>query len=227
MKGARERLVTGLAIGDGVATGRARVIRDPRQIDQLKPGEILVTETTDPDWEPIMKMAAGDRHRPRRADVARGDRRARARHPGDRRRERRHDAAPRTAPRSPLSCAEGETGLRLRRSRCRSTSRRSTRRKLRRPRTQILLNVGQPGACAPAVAPAERGRRPRAHGVRVRGLGRRSPARAHSLRDAPRRDVQRRGRRDDRWLRGQDRGTSSTAFRRASARSRRPSILAR
>ena len=34
-------------------------IRDPRQIAELLPGEILVTEITDPDWEPIMKKAAG------------------------------------------------------------------------------------------------------------------------------------------------------------------------
>ena len=41
------------------STGRVRVIRDPRQADELRAGEILVTEITDPDWEPIMKIAAG------------------------------------------------------------------------------------------------------------------------------------------------------------------------
>ena len=59
LAGHAEPLVTGLAIGDAVASARARVIRDPKQIAELLPGEILVTEITDPDWEPIMKMAAG------------------------------------------------------------------------------------------------------------------------------------------------------------------------
>lgn len=54
-----EPLVVGLAIGDAVATAKARVVRDPSQIAQVQPGEILVTEITDPDWEPIMKTAAG------------------------------------------------------------------------------------------------------------------------------------------------------------------------
>lgn len=54
-----EPLVTGLAIGDAVASAKARIIRDPKQIGELLQGEILVTEITDPDWEPIMKRAAG------------------------------------------------------------------------------------------------------------------------------------------------------------------------
>ncbi len=54
-----EPLVRGLAVGEGVATGRVRVLRDPSRIEELKAGEILVTETTDPDWEPVMKKAAG------------------------------------------------------------------------------------------------------------------------------------------------------------------------
>jgi pyruvate,water dikinase len=59
LAGHAEPLVTGLAIGDAVASARARVIRDPRNLAELLPGEILVTEITDPDWEPIMKKAAG------------------------------------------------------------------------------------------------------------------------------------------------------------------------
>jgi pyruvate,water dikinase len=59
LAGHAEPLVTGLAIGDAVASARCRVIRDPKQIGEVLPGEILVTEITDPDWEPIMKMAAG------------------------------------------------------------------------------------------------------------------------------------------------------------------------
>jgi len=59
LAGHAEPLVTGLAIGDAVASARARVIRNPKQIAEVLPGEILVTEITDPDWEPIMKKAAG------------------------------------------------------------------------------------------------------------------------------------------------------------------------
>jgi pyruvate,water dikinase len=59
LAGHPEPLVVGLAIGNAVASAPARVIRDPKQIGELTPGEILVTEITDPDWEPIMKRAAG------------------------------------------------------------------------------------------------------------------------------------------------------------------------
>ena len=51
-------LVEGLAVGERIATGTTRVIRDPKAIRQLRPGEVLVTEITDPDWEPIMKTAS-------------------------------------------------------------------------------------------------------------------------------------------------------------------------
>ncbi len=59
LEGASAALVSGLAVGDGVNVGTARVVRDPRQLGELRPGEVLVTEITDPDWEPIMKTAAG------------------------------------------------------------------------------------------------------------------------------------------------------------------------
>ena len=52
-------LVHGLAIGDGVTVGTARVIHDPREMELFQPGEVLVTEITNPDWEPILKIAAG------------------------------------------------------------------------------------------------------------------------------------------------------------------------
>jgi len=40
-------------------SGRARVIADPTGIDQFENGDLLVTNRTDPDWEPILKKAAG------------------------------------------------------------------------------------------------------------------------------------------------------------------------
>ncbi|MGC9385774.1 MAG: phosphoenolpyruvate synthase [Hydrogenovibrio sp.] len=51
-------LVEGRAVGRKVAQGRARVIQDVAYIDQFKAGEILVTDITTPDWEPVMKVAA-------------------------------------------------------------------------------------------------------------------------------------------------------------------------
>ena len=51
-------LVTGLSIGDAIVNGRVCVIETPRDIDKFVEGSILVTETTDPDWVPIMKRAA-------------------------------------------------------------------------------------------------------------------------------------------------------------------------
>ncbi len=52
-------LAEGLAIGDRIAAGRLRRISDPSQMNRVQPGEILVTEITDPDWEPILKRVAG------------------------------------------------------------------------------------------------------------------------------------------------------------------------
>ncbi|MFM7675730.1 MAG: phosphoenolpyruvate synthase, partial [Synechococcus sp.] len=52
-------LCRGRAIGASVSSGRARIIADPSQIQRFAPGDLLVTERTDPDWEPILKRASG------------------------------------------------------------------------------------------------------------------------------------------------------------------------
>lgn len=52
-------LVTGKSIGNKIAQGKAHVIKDVKDIAKFKPGEILVTEITDPDWVPIMRIASG------------------------------------------------------------------------------------------------------------------------------------------------------------------------
>ena len=54
-----ERLLAGAAIGQAIATGPVCVIKDVAEISRFRPGSILVTEITDPDWVPIMKQAAG------------------------------------------------------------------------------------------------------------------------------------------------------------------------
>ncbi len=51
-------IATGRAVGEMVGAGNACVILDVHEIDQFRPGEVLVTAKTDPDWEPIMKQAA-------------------------------------------------------------------------------------------------------------------------------------------------------------------------
>ncbi|MEH1938160.1 MAG: phosphoenolpyruvate synthase [Nostoc sp.] len=51
-------LITGRAIGEAISQGKARLILDVQKLGQFKAGEVLVTERTDPDWEPIMKRAS-------------------------------------------------------------------------------------------------------------------------------------------------------------------------
>jgi pyruvate,water dikinase len=51
-------LVSGRSVGEKVATGTTRVIRDVATLGQFRPGEVLVADTTTPDWEPVMKTAA-------------------------------------------------------------------------------------------------------------------------------------------------------------------------
>ncbi|MRH28970.1 phosphoenolpyruvate synthase [Microbacterium sp. SYP-A9085] len=53
-----EVLATGRAIGQRIGAGSVRVLRDVGQMDQFRPGDVLVADMTDPDWEPIMKRAA-------------------------------------------------------------------------------------------------------------------------------------------------------------------------
>lgn len=52
-----ELLLRGEAVGTKIGQGEVNVIEDPSQISEFKEGQVLVTEMTDPDWEPIMKIA--------------------------------------------------------------------------------------------------------------------------------------------------------------------------
>jgi pyruvate,water dikinase len=58
MKEKGEILVTGQSVGERIGAGKVRVIEDVHNIRQFKDGEVLVTDMTDPDWEPIMKVAS-------------------------------------------------------------------------------------------------------------------------------------------------------------------------
>jgi len=51
-------IVTGQAVGSKIGQGKASVITSAADIGKFKPGDVLVTDMTDPDWEPIMKVAA-------------------------------------------------------------------------------------------------------------------------------------------------------------------------
>jgi pyruvate,water dikinase len=51
-------LVEGRAIGQKIGTGNVRVVKGTNAMDSVRDGDILVTDMTDPDWEPIMKRAA-------------------------------------------------------------------------------------------------------------------------------------------------------------------------
>ncbi len=135
-------LVTGLAVGDAVAAGKARVIRDTREIQRFRKGEILVTETTDPDWEPIMKTAAG----------IVTDRGGRTSHAAIVARELGIPAVVGSGNATSLivdgtsitvSCAEGEVG-RVYDGALPFSTQEIDPARMTRPRTQIMLNVGNP-----------------------------------------------------------------------------------
>jgi pyruvate,water dikinase len=58
LKGHGTVLTEGRAIGQKIGTGRVRVVRSLNDMDRVQPGDVLVTEITDPNWEPVMKRAA-------------------------------------------------------------------------------------------------------------------------------------------------------------------------
>jgi pyruvate,water dikinase len=135
-------ILEGLAVGEGIGAGDARVIADPKRLGEFKVGDVLVTEVTDPDWEPIMKSAA--------AIVT--ERGGRTSHAAIVARElgisavvgaegamaRLRDGAPIT-----VSCAEGDIG-RIYEGRLPFSVREFDPASLARPRTKIMLNVGNP-----------------------------------------------------------------------------------
>lgn len=54
----KEPLLKGIAIGDKIGQGKVNVIKDVKEMNRFKEGEVLVTKMTDPDWVPVMKMAS-------------------------------------------------------------------------------------------------------------------------------------------------------------------------
>ncbi|HVB16773.1 MAG TPA: phosphoenolpyruvate synthase [Stellaceae bacterium] len=58
LKGGGPLLVAGRAVGEKIASGTVRVIADAHELAAFRPGEVLVAEMTNPDWEPVMKIAS-------------------------------------------------------------------------------------------------------------------------------------------------------------------------
>jgi pyruvate,water dikinase len=58
LKGSSKILAKGRAIGQKIGAGPVRIIRDASEMDRVQPGDVLVADMTDPNWEPVMKRAA-------------------------------------------------------------------------------------------------------------------------------------------------------------------------
>ncbi|MEG3659248.1 phosphoenolpyruvate synthase [Arenibacter palladensis] len=54
-----KEITRGMGLGNKISAGKARIIHSPLESDKLQAREILITEKTDPDWDPILKKAAG------------------------------------------------------------------------------------------------------------------------------------------------------------------------
>jgi pyruvate, water dikinase len=59
LKGSGAVLTSGRSVGEKIVMGTVRIIADPAHLSQFRAGEVLVADTTTPDWEPVMKAAGG------------------------------------------------------------------------------------------------------------------------------------------------------------------------
>jgi pyruvate,water dikinase len=135
-------LLSGRSIGDKISSGRVRLIRDVHGLKDFCDGEVLVTDKTDPDWEPIMKRAAG-------IITNRGGRTC---HAAIVSRELGLPAVVGTLQATELlhsgqmvtlSCAEGDTGT-VYEGELPFTIEKIDLEAMQRPRTKIMMNVGTP-----------------------------------------------------------------------------------
>ncbi|MDZ7809658.1 MAG: PEP-utilizing enzyme [Arhodomonas sp.] len=157
-------MAEGRAIGQRIGAGRARVVDSIDDMHRVEPGDVLVTDMTDPDWEPIMKRAAA-------IVTNRGGRTCHAAIiarelgiPAGGRLRRRHRARSARRPEVTVSCAEGDTGYiydgELEFERQRDQSRIHARAAV-----QDHDERRQPGPGLRLRPPAQRRRRPGAAGV--------------------------------------------------------------
>ncbi len=135
-------LLTGKSVGEKIGAGPVRIIKDVGELQQFRPGEVLVADMTDPDWEPMMKMAA--------AIVT--NRGGRTCHAAIVSRElgvpcvvgtENATAVLHTGQPVTVSCAEGEVGV-VYEGICKFTRQTLDVSTLPRPRTKVMLNVGNP-----------------------------------------------------------------------------------
>ncbi len=142
LKGSGPVLATGRAVGEKIAAGPVRVIDGAHQLADFQPGEVLVAQSTSPDWEPVMKIAA--------AIVT--ERGGRTCHAAIVARELGVPAvvgaagtkeALQTGAIVTVSCAEGDVG-RVYAGRLPFETARIDTSTLKRPRTHIMLNLGNP-----------------------------------------------------------------------------------
>jgi pyruvate,water dikinase len=135
-------LATGRAIGEKIATGVVRVISDLKELDTFKPGEVLVADTTTPDWQPVMKIASA-------IITNRGGRTCHAaivaRELGVPAVVGAKDAthALKTGTTVTVSCAEGEVGHVYEGKLAFETTTLDLK-SVPRPRTQVMVNLGNP-----------------------------------------------------------------------------------
>ena len=137
-----EVLAGGRSVGEKIASGPVRIVADLAQLAQFRPGDVLVADTTTPDWEPVMKTAGA-------VVTNRGGRTC---HAAIVARELGIPAvvgagnattALKTGDLVTVSCAEGDTG-RVYRGRVPFDVQRTDLAQLRRPATQIMVNLGNP-----------------------------------------------------------------------------------
>lgn len=135
-------LIEGRSVGEKIASGPTRVLDNVARLSEFKPGEVLVTDTTTPDWEPVMKTAAA-------IVTNRGGRTCHAaiiaRELGIPAVVGAGDATTALANGTPVtvSCAEGDTG-RVYAGEIRFHVERSEIAGLARPATAIMINLGDP-----------------------------------------------------------------------------------
>lgn len=135
-------LVTGQAVGSRIGQGKVNLIKSSKNILDFKPGQVLVTDMTDPDWEPIMKIAA--------AIVT--NRGGRTCHAAIVSRElgipcvigtEKADKVLRAGQAVTVACCEGETGH-IYEGMLKYKVERADLKKLPQTRTKIMMNVGIP-----------------------------------------------------------------------------------
>lgn len=135
-------LIEGTSVGDKIGQGKSHIIMDVRDMEQFKKGEVLVTEMTDPDWEPIMKIAS--------AIVT--NRGGRTCHAAIIARELGIPCVVGTGhgtekiknnQKVTVSCAEGSTGY-IYEGLLKFEIKKTDLKKLDKPKTKIMMNLGNP-----------------------------------------------------------------------------------